>query len=609
MAILDNEEILYSNPNKAIPIRFESLKENFSEDTAKVYSESYCNEKLSTILENSRYIFAEPFYGFGFYKNIVESALLPYDKYESELNKVNIFIEENGKDMSKKQLSNFEELSNILTEKVKNTENLNKLMHLALERNANDYITEICDMYYSYEKTNDADNYNMINESLYEDISDPYTFFSIGLPIYERTKDSYNLMKNLKKYYKKFSLNMSPADFKTLTESVIACNIIKDNKDTLESAFDNFNLRYKIDELFNESVSNFDNIIDNIKLEYTPMGILSSSDGVSALFEETENISYYNDELICERYDRLMLKKIMCEALIEESVNDLYFDGTNEATSTILERYMDKLEKINSEILTLEYSEDGSPNKVIANHTQLSKSKEQEKKDKEEQRKKQQKELEDSNDSDDDEDEDSKKDKSSDETKSDEEKSDDNNENEIPHKDKPKEDLATKIQNKALDIDAKNTEKRANRKEKRQKLKNAAKAITKGPKGVLDSVKNFVKKVDEMDDNRRKEFLLKPGFRKEIFHKFKIALIYGGAATASLAYVPVAMVARHYSKLKSTRMRNELARELETEINVCNEKISDASAKGDEKEKYRLMRIKDKLESDRLRVRVNSKYI
>ena len=102
---------------------------------------------------------------------------------------------------------------------------------------------------------------------------------------------------------------------------------------------------------------------------------------------------------------------------------------------------------------------------------------------------------------------------------------------------------------------------------------------------------------------------MKPGYRKVIFHKFKTALLYYGAATASIAYLPVAMVARRFSKLKSKRMRNELARELETEIKVCEEKINDARAKDDKQETYRLMRIRDKLENDRLRVRVNSKYI
>ena len=112
-----------------------------------------------------------------------------------------------------------------------------------------------------------------------------------------------------------------------------------------------------------------------------------------------------------------------------------------------------------------------------------------------------------------------------------------------------------------------------------------------------------------MDDARRKEYLMKPGFFKVILSKFKNALLYYGAASAGIAYIPVAMVARRFSKLKSKRMRNELVRELETEIKICDQKIDDAKAKEDKQETYRLMRIRDKLENDKLRVRTNSKYI
>ena len=65
----------------------------------------------------------------------------------------------------------------------------------------------------------------------------------------------------------------------------------------------------------------------------------------------------------------------------------------------------------------------------------------------------------------------------------------------------------------------------------------------------------------------------------------------------------------HCSKIKDKRIRNELARELENEIHICEEKINDANSAGDNKSKYELMRIKDKLEAEKIRVRVNSNYM
>lgn len=174
---------------------------------------------------------------------------------------------------------------------------------------------------------------------------------------------------------------------------------------------------------------------------------------------------------------------------------------------------------------------------------------------------------------------------------------------------KPEEDMPTKIQNRALDRDVKRKEKKARIQEKKVKLKNAAKAETEGIRGEIKAGKNFAEKIDKMDENRRKKFMLKPGYRHRIWRNFKHALMYGSLAKINVFYTPYLMVLRHFSKEKDRRIRNELIRELDTEIKICDEKISDANAKGDSDEKYKLMRIKDKLASEKNRVQINSKYI
>ena len=69
------------------------------------------------------------------------------------------------------------------------------------------------------------------------------------------------------------------------------------------------------------------------------------------------------------------------------------------------------------------------------------------------------------------------------------------------------------------------------------------------------------------------------------------------------------MLLRHFSKDKDRRLRNELTRELDAEIRICDEKINDANSDGDKQEKYKLMRIKEKLVAEKNRVQLNSKYI
>jgi hypothetical protein len=182
----------------------------------------------------------------------------------------------------------------------------------------------------------------------------------------------------------------------------------------------------------------------------------------------------------------------------------------------------------------------------------------------------------------------------------------------IPKNDKPKkpkEDLATKVQNKALDTDAKLTQKESELDEKAQKLVNAGKAVGQHPKKLADDAGGLLANFDKWDDNRRKKFLLKPGYRHKIFKKFRVALEYGIAANISVMSIPMLWSIRHLSKQKDKRIRNELAMELDNEIRICEEKINDANAQGDNKTKYELMRIKDKLDAERKRVRLNSKYV
>ena len=174
---------------------------------------------------------------------------------------------------------------------------------------------------------------------------------------------------------------------------------------------------------------------------------------------------------------------------------------------------------------------------------------------------------------------------------------------------KPKEDLATRIQNKAIDHEAKRQEKKALNDEKKIKLKNAGKALSAQPKDWEKSSKDLADKIGKWDIKRRKEFFLKPGFRHKIFRNMKLALMYGGAARFKPASIPFFMLMRHFSKEKDRRIRNELTRELSTEIKICEEKINDANSNGDQQEKYKLMRLKEKLLAEKHRVQLNSKYI
>ena len=174
---------------------------------------------------------------------------------------------------------------------------------------------------------------------------------------------------------------------------------------------------------------------------------------------------------------------------------------------------------------------------------------------------------------------------------------------------KPKHGIIQNVQNVAMDIHAKTRLGAAKVKQFGTGVKNAGKAVLKIPTNIMDNIKEIRDSFDKADDNRRKEYMMKPGFRKKWFRTIRTAATYGLAAQVHAMLIPITWLCGRISKEKNNRLRTELAAELETEIKVCEEKINDANGASDQNQKYELMRIKDKLELERNRVLSNSKYI
>ena len=165
------------------------------------------------------------------------------------------------------------------------------------------------------------------------------------------------------------------------------------------------------------------------------------------------------------------------------------------------------------------------------------------------------------------------------------------------------------IQTKALDADVQFKKAVAKGRRTAVDAKNAVKAITKIPENIVNSIKKQVNDWDEMDDNRRKEYIIKPGVRKRYFRALNICLMHYGAFAINPVLNIVLFICQALGKSKDVRIRNELIRELKAEIKVTEEKINDANANGDQKQKYQLIRIKEKLDAEMTRVTMNSKAL
>ena len=602
MSILNNERILNGSPLKRLIQAYDSMKANYTEESANEFSKSYVTESLSFILDNSTKIFSEPYVGYGFYKDIITECAIPPMRYKEELEKVSTYIKEAAKmGVSHEQMEMYENLQEILTEKVESIKNTVIVSGYSYERGAKEYVEAVYDSIYESERNDDELLLTGAFESVCS-VDDPYTFFSIATDLHRRYphNTSSMLYGRTRAFHKKYTPTMDESELRTTLESVVAMSTLKNDKYVLESLdlCENMNMKFGWYGIMTESVDNYILLMSkstNYSGEYIPVGTIKNA--ITRMITEASS-DLELGKMRAEKYRKLCHTQVALEVLTEKAKYDGFpYDVLEE-----------KVSDVEAEILALEWEDDGSCNAVIANHSRTTREREMNIDgivDKKDEPKPELPNPEEEDETDMSEAGDDSESNETDSQQSDTQTTDTTSVTPI----KPKEDLATKIQNKALDHDAKRKEKEGIRQEKLQKLKNAKNAIMAGPKGWWESIQDFTKNLDKMDENRRKAFFLKPGYRHKIFKNLKLALLYGTVAQAKLTLIPVTMLIRHFDKDKDRRIRNELSLELESEIKVCEEKIKDADSKGDNQEKYKLMRIKDKLEAELSRVRLNSKMI
>lgn len=124
----------------------------------------------------------------------------------------------------------------------------------------------------------------------------------------------------------------------------------------------------------------------------------------------------------------------------------------------------------------------------------------------------------------------------------------------------------------------------------------------------------MLEKAKKEDSARRREILIKGGVAPKVLRWIKrsIPLIAGAAAST---VVPVAGVISGISligliasdKMLDEREKRKLMRELEDEIQICNEKIDDSRGDNNKQKKYELIRIRNNLKRTQDRIKYNLK--
>lgn len=135
------------------------------------------------------------------------------------------------------------------------------------------------------------------------------------------------------------------------------------------------------------------------------------------------------------------------------------------------------------------------------------------------------------------------------------------------------------------------------------------KVIAKKIPGNFDNLINSTfGAIKRMDHAERRNRILEGGFRFKIYKIIRNGALVGAAWAVSPALAAIGILV-HVLKDKTLdeRARNQLIRELESELNIVKEKVRDADQKGDSAKKYQLMRIQNRLEEDLDRIKFRLK--
>lgn len=126
------------------------------------------------------------------------------------------------------------------------------------------------------------------------------------------------------------------------------------------------------------------------------------------------------------------------------------------------------------------------------------------------------------------------------------------------------------------------------------------------PQHIDNFVSDVLNKIKKMDTDERKKRIIEGGFRVKLFKFIRNAFLVGTAAMINPALAAIGILASvAIDKKLDYEVRKNIVREMESELEIVNEKINDAGSRGEKEKKYQLMRIKSKLEADIQRIKYN----
>lgn len=140
-----------------------------------------------------------------------------------------------------------------------------------------------------------------------------------------------------------------------------------------------------------------------------------------------------------------------------------------------------------------------------------------------------------------------------------------------------------------------------------KRVKVVAKRI---PQHFDNLINSTLGRIAKMDKNERRKRIIEGGYKLKLFKLIRNGILIGASWAVSPALAAIGILT---SLLLDGRLddkvRTEVLEELNSELRIVREKIKDADRKGDDKKKYQLMRIEDKLEKDIHRIQMRADKI
>lgn len=636
--VFNTDKILSGTDHKILVREFNNLKENYTKVNAIKYSELYENKNLSEILNDSEYIFPESYKGYKFYRNIMENATLPFDQYDIQLDKVNSYIKEHGEKMSSTQLKEFTELVDIIQHRKDDHINAVKL-YTEMVIDTSDNSMKLYDaLYAGYNKLiTESEMHSVVRESL---LSNKCQFMDIMNCLSDKERFHNHLNMYLETCYVDDAIDpddvVNNSNMKNMLERMMRDQVFCESVNSIR----NSNLRYNIIGL--AGISDTD-ILNNIKYEHV--------NDYDPLFSTMDNalervyMDRYGEDFIKEEYQDERLNRLESQIALFETVRDYIgydlendyeqstYTGNDLGFNTVIESgnsdnsTINTIVSMNSIIDELKDEYFSEASKYISDMMPDSAKDANFNKRITEAKKKRFR-----TDDDDDEDEEdnstnpfSVKARNRNKKKgnihavanSDDEDDDgdDDNDTENDHEEKddtpkkPKGGLARNIESGIVGVNSKINKVASGVKQGVSHGKSIIRGATEIPRSAVTSIENLIQDLQDMDENRRKQWMMKAGNRSKVINNLNTAIQYGTVASINPLYLPLLTFYRANNKTKNKRLYNEMRYEIESEIKILQMKIDDARAAGDTTASYELTRTKAKFEYQLQRLKLNAKYI